>query len=102
MKREWFALVVDIEPQASEAVQYALMEAGAAGTTTDETGGNVRVSGYFEKVPDRECVRNELFEALRIYELPSSSVRDMNVHEVAQRDWLEEWKQSWQPVEIGR
>ena len=26
----------------------------------------------------------------------------MNVREVAQRDWLEEWKQNWQPVEIGR
>jgi len=43
-----------------------------------------------------------LFEALRIYELPSSSVRDMNVREVPQHDWLEEWKQNWQPVEIGR
>jgi len=43
-----------------------------------------------------------LFEALRIYDLPSSSVRDMNLREVAERDWLEEWKQSWQPVEIGR
>ena len=26
----------------------------------------------------------------------------MNVREVAERDWLEEWKQNWQPVEIGR
>jgi ribosomal protein L11 methyltransferase len=43
-----------------------------------------------------------LFEALRIYDLPTSSVRDMNVRAVAQRDWLEEWKQGWQPVEIGR
>jgi ribosomal protein L11 methyltransferase len=26
----------------------------------------------------------------------------MNVSEVEQRDWLEEWKKNWQPVEIGR
>ena len=26
----------------------------------------------------------------------------MNMREVAQRDWLEEWKQNWQPVEVGR
>jgi ribosomal protein L11 methyltransferase len=26
----------------------------------------------------------------------------MSVRAVAQRDWLEEWKQSWQPVQIGR
>jgi len=92
------ALDVDIEPQACEAVEYALMEAGALGTETTDN----RVTAYFAETPNRERVRNELFEALRIYDLPSSSVRDMNVREVEQRDWLEEWKQSWQPVEIGR
>jgi ribosomal protein L11 methyltransferase len=92
------ALDVDIEPQAHEAVEYALMEAGALGTETTDRG----VTAYFTETPDRERVRNELFEALRIYDLPSSSVRDMSLREVAQRDWLEEWKQSWQPVEIGQ
>ena len=96
----WYALEVEIEPQAREAVAYALIEAGAKGTT-DHTDGT-RITGYFEGVPDRERVRTELFEALRIYELPSSSVRDMNVSEVEQRDWLAEWKKSWQPVEVGR
>ncbi len=99
----WYALDVDLEPDAREAVEYALMEAGALGTeTSDESGGLVKSTGYFAQTPDRERVRYELFEALRIYDLPSSSVRDMNVREVAQRDWLEEWKQNWQPVEIGR
>jgi ribosomal protein L11 methyltransferase len=94
----WYALDVELEPAAREAVEYALMEAGALGTeTTDNT-----VTGYFADVPGRERVRAELFEALRIYELPSSSVRDMSVREVEERDWLGEWKQSWQPVEIGR
>ncbi|HEU4834595.1 MAG TPA: 50S ribosomal protein L11 methyltransferase [Pyrinomonadaceae bacterium] len=94
----WYALDVDLEPSAHEAVEYALMEAGALGTETTDRG----VTAYFAETPDRERVRNELFEALRIYDLPSSSVRDMNLREVAARDWLEEWKQSWQPVEIGR
>jgi ribosomal protein L11 methyltransferase len=99
----WYALDVDLEPAAREAVEYALMEAGALGTETgDESDGVLRITGYFGSTPDRERVRSELFEALRIYDLPSSSVRDMNGREVAQRDWLEEWKQNWQPVEIGR
>jgi len=99
----WHALDVELEAGAREAVEYALMEAGALGTET-RPGDDllIRVSGYFETVPERERVRDELFEALRIYNLPSSSVRDMNVREVAQRDWLEEWKQNWQPVNIGR
>ena len=100
MKMMWYALDVEIEPQAAEAVAYALIEAGATGTTDDTDG--TRITGYFAGVPDRERVRSELAEALRIFELPSSSVREMNVREVEQRDWLEEWKKNWQPVEIGR
>jgi ribosomal protein L11 methyltransferase len=99
----WYALDVDVEPAAREAVEYALMEAGALGTeTVEQSDGLLNITGYFPETPGRERVRNELFEALRIYDLPSSSVRDMTVREVAERDWLEEWKQNWQPVEIGR
>lgn len=94
----WYALDVDIEAEASEAVEYALMEAGALGTETHDS----IVTGYFAETPGRERVRNELFDALRIYNLPSSSVRDMSVREIVQRDWLEEWKRNWQPVEVGR
>jgi ribosomal protein L11 methyltransferase len=93
----WCALDVDLDEAAHEAVEYALMEAGALGTETTDRG----VTAYFAEIPGRERVRNELFDALRIYDLPSSSVRDMNVREVAEHDWLEEWKQNWQPVEVG-
>src|SRR2546423_98638 len=74
------------------------MEAGADGAETNDQ----RISGYFAELPEREHIRKELFEALRIYNVPWSSVRDMNLREIEQRDWLEEWKQNWQPVEVGR
>ncbi len=63
------------------------MEAGALGTeTTDETDGRLRVTASFEQLPDRELVRTELANALRIYDLPSSSVREMNVREFEHQD----------------
>jgi ribosomal protein L11 methyltransferase len=99
----WYGLDLLITSEAREAVEYALMEAGALGTETNESDhGFLRVSAYFESVPERERVRGELQEALRIYSLPSSSVSDMSVREVADEDWLGEWKKSWQPVEVGR
>jgi ribosomal protein L11 methyltransferase len=102
-KQGWHALDVDLEPDAREAVEYALMEAGAMGTETNEQpDGLTQVTAYFEDLPDRERVRADLFEALRIYSMPSSSVRDMNAREVPEHDWLQEWKQNWQPVEVGR
>jgi ribosomal protein L11 methyltransferase len=98
----WQALDVEIEPAAREAVEYALMEAGALGTETTDNDTQTTITAYFSDVPNREAVRSALLEALRIYELPSSSVRDMSLREVANRDWLEEWKKNWQPVEVGR
>jgi ribosomal protein L11 methyltransferase len=99
----WHALDVELEADAREAVEYALMEAGALGTETENSDDAlIHVTAYFATLPQRERVREELFEALRIYDLPTSSVRDMNIREVAERDWLEEWKQNWQPVEVGR
>lgn len=101
-KRLWYGLDLIITTEAREAVEYALMEAGALGTETrDRDSRFLRVTAYFENVPERELVRGELQEALRIYGLPSPSVRDMSIREVAERDWLGEWKKSWQPVEVG-
>lgn len=101
-ERTWYAVQMIIEPRAREAVEYGLMEAGALGTeVTDEGGEFARVSAYFAAVPEREELRAALYDALRIYSLPSSSVREMQLSEVADRDWLGEWKRNWQPVRVG-
>ena len=98
----WQAIDLLIEPVAAEAVGYALMEAGALGTELNEGDASLKiVTGYFEAVPERERVRAELAEALRIYDLPSAAVRSMNLREVPDEDWLGEWKKSWQPMAIG-
>lgn len=107
--RVWYALDVTVEREAVEAVEYALMEAGALGTESDqlgakaltETSKHLTVTAYFDAMPERERVRDVLFDALRIYNLPSSSILEMTVREVADRDWLGEWKKSWQPVRVG-
>jgi len=99
----WYALDVDVEAEAREAVEYALMEAGALGTETNDAEDKlVRVTAYFDHMPNRQSVRTHLADALRVYGLPTSSVRQVNAREVADEDWLGEWKKSWQPVEVGR
>lgn len=98
----WYALDITLAARAREAVEYALMEAGAAGT---EFVGNddeaARVAAYFDAAPEVERVRGALFEALRIYGLASSDVREMKLREVADADWLAEWKKSWRATEVG-
>ena len=99
----WYALILSIEPSSEEAVQYALMEAGALGTEISQSNSELaQVTAYFASMPDREHVRAELSNALSIYDLPSSVVREINLREVENQDWLGEWKKNWQPVEVGK
>jgi ribosomal protein L11 methyltransferase len=101
--RIWYALDVGIGLDAREAVEYALMEAGALGTELHEQpAATTSVTAYFPALPDREQVRAALQDALRIYGLPSSAVPEMRLREIENQDWLAEWKKSWQPVEVGR
>lgn len=99
----WYVLDITCTPEAVEAAQYALMEAGATGVEEKPASdGLVTLLAYFDSaVPERERVRAQLAEALQLYSLPSSSVREMGLREVAEHDWLAEWKANWQPVEVG-
>lgn len=99
----WYAIEIAVTHAAREAVQYALMEAGALGTEElEESGVCIRTRGYFAALPEREFVHAALLDALRLYGLSSASVREMELREVADKDWLGEWKRNWQPVEVGR
>lgn len=101
--RVWYALDVTLETAADEAVEYALMESGALGTESSSLSRDlIQVIAYFDVTPDRTRVREALADALRIYELHSSSLHEMQLREVEDRDWLGEWKKNWQPAVIGR
>src|SRR3989440_3218371 len=103
VQQTWYALDVQLEAEACEAVEYGLMEAGSLGTEMSTTGERfTRITGYFDQPPDVEELRNKLFEALRIYDLLESSLREVNLREIEDRDWLAEWKKDWQAVEVGR
>jgi len=103
VQKTWYALDVQLEAEACEAVEYGLMEAGSLGTETSTTDERfTRITGYFDQPPDVEELRNRLFEALRIYDLRESSLREVNLREIEDRDWLAEWKKDWRPVAVGR
>lgn len=101
-RRVWYAAEANISREASEAAEYGLMEAGALGTETRTAEADVTVLGHFETCPDIANVRAVLLDALRIYNFAPAALIDLNVREVADRDWLAEWKKDWQPVEVGR
>jgi ribosomal protein L11 methyltransferase len=101
--KNWHAVDATAAREASEAIEYGLMEAGAQGTETNERDtAQVIVSGYFDAPPEIEIIRPTLLDTLRIYNLASETLIDLTTREVPDRDWLAEWKKDWQPVEVGR
>jgi len=100
--KTWFAIDVVGDVAAQEAIEYGLMEAGSLGTETATDAELARVTGYFDVPQDVVDIESELSEALRIYDLSNASLHEVNVREIENRDWLAEWKKSWQPVMVGR
>jgi ribosomal protein L11 methyltransferase len=101
-RESWHSIEATCLREAGEAIEYGLMEAGALGTESRDAGDGAHIIGYYDAPVEESEIRTALLDALRIYNLASSSLVDLKVSEVADRDWLAEWKKDWQPVVVGR
>lgn len=105
MTKKWFAVDVDIERAASEAVEYAFNSLDALGTEIDHLrksgDASVRVTGYFNDLPSNYVLNSEIENALAIYDLKAMAI-SVSTREVEDADWLAEWKKHWQPTETGK
>ena len=106
--RSWTAVRVTTTQATIEAIEYALMEAGARGTETRTPGaprmigGDVaEVIGYFDEPPAVDFVRGEIESALRIFDCEADAVTGFDTSEEPARDWLAEWKANWQPTLVA-
>jgi len=100
--KKWYAADVITTRDDREAIEYGLMEGGALGTETTESEEEVRITAYFENPVDEDSVRKAISAALHIYDRGASNAVKFEVREIPDRDWLAEWKKSWQPVQVGR
>jgi len=101
-ERTWHVAEATTQHGAREAIEFAMMQAGALGTETTETEDLTRVRGYFEEQSELESLRQQLAEGLRIYNHAPSALIDLRLEQLADRDWLSEWKKSWRPIQVGR
>jgi ribosomal protein L11 methyltransferase len=98
----WLAVDAIITDESREAIEYGMMEAGALGTETNEDALKIVVTGYFRNPIEEGELRENLSEALRIYSLPPSALIELKRHDVADADWLAEWKKDWRESQVGR
>lgn len=101
--RTWQVIDAMVISDAREAAEYGLMEAGAIGTeTTDEVSGRLSVAAYFETPESSKTAHESVLEALQIYGFDRTALLGFQTREIADQDWLAEWKKHWRPVEVGR
>ena len=102
----WLAIEITVDPQASEAVEFALNELDALGTEINHLGKKQQetlcIIGYFNAQPDDKIIQTQLDEALRIYGFERDVVKEVAWREVENTDWLEEWKKHWRPTKVGK
>ncbi|MGI8555591.1 MAG: 50S ribosomal protein L11 methyltransferase, partial [Pyrinomonadaceae bacterium] len=106
-QQKWLAVEITVDTEVSEAIEFALNEAGALGTEIDILGKKkdleiLTVVGYFNDLPSNEVLQNELDEALRIYNFSSEAIKKIEHREVENKDWLAEWKKHWKATETAK
>ncbi len=106
-EKQWFALEVTVETDASEAVESALNQLDTLGIEINNLGKDkpketLCVVGYFDEKPADETLQSELSEALRIYGFSNDAIKKSEWKAVENKDWLAEWKKSWKPTITGK
>jgi ribosomal protein L11 methyltransferase len=107
VEKKWFAAGITADSAATEAVEFALNEAGALGTEIDILGRGalpeiIKIVGYFDEEPDGANLKSEIAEALRIYGFAADAAKEISIEKVENRDWLAEWKKHWRPTETAK
>jgi ribosomal protein L11 methyltransferase len=101
----WYSISVTVPPEASEAVEYAFNSVDALGTEINhlrkQNAESVRVVGYFNELPEDDRFEDELHYALSVYGFTEETATTVERSEIANTDWLAEWKKHWKPSNVG-
>jgi ribosomal protein L11 methyltransferase len=93
----WRLITVEIAREAEEITSQALFELGTTGIVTlEESSARVRLGAYFDGKADAGKIIRELRE-----KIPGDCVSEISASEVPDQDWMEKWKEGFEPVLIG-
>lgn len=104
--KTWYAVDIVADPNAGEAIEFALNELECLGIEIDslrkKKGEPQMVTGFFAELPGAVEIAEAIEDSLRIHGLDSSVIESFETRVVEETDWLAEWKKHWKPTEIGK
>lgn len=108
----WIELNLALGNLDADAVEEALLQAGAVSVTLEDAGdeplyepdplnpplwSDTRLTALFAEDADLDAVRTTLLAALKLEHLPAHRVESLE-----DRDWTREWLKDFKPMRFGR
>lgn len=98
----WHALELEINRHAEAAIAAQLWASGTTGIEISEDSPEIiTLRAWFDAKQDESEMREQIERALSSSRIALTSLRSVKALEVADQDWLAEWKKGYEPVEIG-
>src|SRR5436853_5395894 len=101
MEKTWHLITLDITRPFEEMASDILFELGAGGVVTlEESAQGLKLGAYFDESEKAEDVAEAVEDQFaRVGAL--SSLRGIALSDVPDQDWMQKWKEGFEPVEIG-
>jgi ribosomal protein L11 methyltransferase len=100
-KRKWATLEFEISAEHEDMASWLMIHNGSTGCEVEQAGdGRLLLKATFPSSSISEDELKKLESAMEEYGF-SSSLRSLKVSHIEEQDWLERWKQGFQPFVIG-
>jgi ribosomal protein L11 methyltransferase len=94
-------VAVTVARDAEEAISSILFDLGATGTVTlEETERIVKLGAYFDEQRDGQRIAQDIQSEAARAGLTCALV-NISVSEVSEQDWMQKWKEGFEPINIG-
>jgi len=100
----WAEIIIDVGPEATDAVGAALYAAGCGGFEVREAAQPPAVAGYLpvdDRLEDRLSSLKDALARLPEYGVTGAGT-DLTLHYVEEADWANAWKAFYKPFRVGR
>jgi ribosomal protein L11 methyltransferase len=98
----WHAVEVHLARVAETPITAQLWSANTTGLEiSEDLPEAITMRAYFDAAPDLEQLQANIHRALRLSDLPETSLRSIQLLTIADQDWLAEWKKGYEAVTSG-
>ncbi|HXG91258.1 MAG TPA: 50S ribosomal protein L11 methyltransferase [Blastocatellia bacterium] len=98
---QWYFITLTVARDVEETASSILFDLGTTGIVTlEESAGSVNLGAYFDAQTDAQQIARRI-EAEFAREGLRDALHTISISEIAEQDWMQKWKEGFEPIEIG-